>query len=82
MQGNGLSGNDGIVGVRTGDDENLAVGIVGVGSHGDYRAADGGKIQAGGKAGGVFRDDDGVALRNDSMRTGKRTGRFSEMRPK
>ena len=34
MERDGLRGDDGVVGVAAGDDENFAVGIVGIGAHG------------------------------------------------
>ncbi len=82
MQREGLSGDNGVVRARPGDDENFAVGIAGIGAHGHGRPYDGRNIQAGVKIGSIFCDDDCVTRGMVPMTTGKRTGRSAEMRPK
>ena len=82
MECDGLSGDDGVVGAGAGNNEKLAVGIVGIGAHGDGGRADGGKIQPAGRLAAFSAMTMALPCGMAPMCTGKRTGRFSETRPK
>ncbi len=61
LQGQGHGGGDEVVGVIAGDDEQLGVGVGGIGAHGDGGAGASADVEGGGEFGGVFADDDRVA---------------------
>ena len=68
-----------LVCVGAGDDQNFAVGIVGIGAHGHGGRVDGGKIQDRREGSPAFSAITmALPCGMAPMCTGKRTGRFSE----
>ena len=63
-----------VVGRVAGEDEDLRVGVGGVGAHGDGWAGDRGHLERGRKGGGALADDDGIARRNGADGDGKAYG--------
>ena len=62
VEGHGLRGDEHLVGVASGDDQHLAVGVVGIGAHGHGGGVDVGQVEPGGQIGRAVGDDDRIAL--------------------